>query len=181
MNIFEKKRDIESIRALPEEVSTQIINSIYRQIYNIGYHIRDGERMAESEWPIFMGMREYILEELRNKQIEYRTFLRETNIILFGGDENINHKGYLRAFNNFMSQMQEEAVRESLVAINSEYATAKEEAFAKNREYATARENAYVRNRKKSLIENAKVRLRAAIARDMQSALDAGLVKKSNI
>jgi hypothetical protein len=142
--------------------------------------------MAESEWPAFMGMRAYVLEELRNKQIEYRTFLRETIIILFGGDENINHKSYLRAFNNFMSQMQEETARDLLAAINNEYATAKEEAFARNREYAIARENAYTRNRKNalienSLIENAKVRLRAAIARDIQLALDAGLVKKSNV
>lgn len=159
MNVFERRRDIESIKALPEEVSTQIINNIYRQIYNIGYHIRDGESMAESEWPAFMGMRTYVLEELRNKQIEYRTFLRETIVILFGDGKDINYTSYLRAFNNFMAQMQEEAARESLETINNEYATAKEEAFARNREYATARENAYARNIK----------------------LDSGLDKKSNI
>lgn len=150
MNIFEKKQDIESIRALPEEVSTQIINSIYRQIYNIGYHIIDGECMAESEWPAFMGMKKYVLEELRNKQIEYRTFLRETLIILFGDSEDINYTKYLRAFNNFMTQMQEESARESLPTINNEYNIAKEQAFARNREYAIVRENAYARNRENS-------------------------------
>lgn len=140
MNIFERKRDIESIRALPEEVSTQIINSIYQQISNIGYHIRDGENMAESEWPAFMGMRKYVLEELRAKQMEYRTFLRESIAILFSYDNNdINYTNYLRAFNNFMSQIKEDA--DTVLAI------VRAHAFAKNREYFIAKKNAIARRR----------------------------------
>lgn len=138
MNIFEKKRDIESIRALPEEVSIQIINSIYRQIYNIGHHIRDGENMAESEWPAFMGMRKYVLEELRAKQMEYRTFLRESIAILFSYDNNdINYTSYLRAFNNFITQMQEDA--------DTVLAVVRAQAFAKNREYFITKKNAIAR------------------------------------
>ena len=137
MSIFEKKQDISSIRAIPEEVSVQIINSIYRQIYNIDYHIRDGENMSENEWPAFMGMRKAILSELRDKQMEYRKFLRESITILFSYDDDnndINYKSYLRAFNNFMTQMQEDAEKELAVV--------RAQAFAKNREYFIARENA---------------------------------------
>jgi hypothetical protein len=94
--------------------------------------------MSESEWPAFMGMRKAVLSELRDKQMEYRTFLRESIAILFSYDDNdINHKSYLRAFNNFMVQMQEDA--ETTLAV------VRAQAFAKNREYFIARENAIMR------------------------------------
>jgi hypothetical protein len=186
MNIFERKQNIAAIRAIPEEVLEQIINSIHKQIYDIGHLIEDGNRMAENEWPAFMGMRRFVLEELYAKRIEYTTFLRETIAILYsdggnsgnhGNHGNINHTNYLRAFNNFMVQIRDD-VDNPITRDN----IARVDAFAKNREYGKTRENARIRNMNNSLpkseiIANAKLRLRNAIARDAQAAFDAGLVK----
>uniref|UniRef100_A0A6C0I0W8 Uncharacterized protein n=1 Tax=viral metagenome TaxID=1070528 RepID=A0A6C0I0W8_9ZZZZ len=181
MNIFERKQNIAAIRAIPEEVLEQIINSIHKQIYDIGHLIEDGNRMAENEWPAFMGMQRFVLEELYAKRIEYTTFLRETIAILYSGNSgnsgNINHTNYLRAFNNFMVQIQDD-IDNPITRDN----IARVDAFAKNREYGKIRENARIRNMNNSLpkseiIANAKLRLRNAIARDAQAAFDAGLVK----
>ncbi len=177
MNIFERKQNIAAIRAIPEEILEQIINSIHKQIYDIGHLIEDGNRMAENEWPAFMGMRRFVLEELYAKRIEYTTFLRETIAILYSNSGNINHTNYLRAFNNFMVQIQDD-IDNPITRDN----IARVDAFAKNREYGKTRENARIRNMNNSLpkseiIANAKLRLRNAIARDAQAAFDAGLVK----
>jgi len=112
MSLFYNRRfkDIASIIALSEEEKMQILNNIQKQISDINMHIQDGYRISDSDWPSYMGNRNVIFQQLEAKREEYRTFAIETNIIMYNSMfGNIDHNAYLRAFNNFMRQMEEDA------------------------------------------------------------------------
>lgn len=111
MSLFYNRRfeDIESIIVLSEEEKVQILNNIRKQIVDINILIRNGYHISDRDWDRIMENRQSLINQLEAQKEEYIKFCLKTEHIMYQKNtDNIDHRDYLRAFNNFMRYMQEE-------------------------------------------------------------------------
>ena len=112
MSLFYNRRfeDIESIRSsFSEEEKIHIINNIRKRIFDINMHIQNGYHISDRDWDRIMENRQSIINQLEAQKQEYIEFCKKTEHIMYKKNtDNIDHRDYLRAFNNFMRYMQEE-------------------------------------------------------------------------